>query len=230
MRLGDDGVVVPLAGAVSVVMAVPDSATSEAPGEEAAAPTGYTLVLPPGWSRVPLRRDTEKAIAKILDRSFEVLPRDKVASLRREMELRLRELAGQARENCGLDLYLPTERMGDVTVTASFVVAEMSFGSAERVDPGMLVVRLVADSEHTTAVELAGTAGTRNEHVAAADAERVEHASRRVDYVLPVPADPARWLVVSFSTLGAGDPTDEFADLLVELFDVIMTTFRWRRR
>ncbi|MGH3816471.1 MAG: hypothetical protein ACRDRE_01680, partial [Pseudonocardiaceae bacterium] len=57
----------------------------------------------------------------------------------------------------------------------------------------------------------------------------VEHASRRVDYLLPVPADPDRWVIVSFSTLGAGDPTDDFAQLLVELFDAIMTTFRWRQ-
>ena len=197
---------------------------------EVIPPSGYTLVLPPGWSRIPLRRGTEQAITAILDRSFAGLPRDQVASLRRELQLRLRELAGRARENSGLDLYLPTERMGDVTVTASFVVAEMSLISAEPVDPGMLIARLVTDSEQTTTVQFAGTAGTRTEHVEEADPEQgVEYASRRVDYVLPVPADPDRWVVVTFSTLGAGDPTDEFAQLLVELFDAIMTTFRWRR-
>lgn len=202
------------------------------PGPDPASmPTGYTLVLPPGWSRVPLRRGTENAIDGILDRTFAGLPRDQVASARRELQLRLRDLAEQAREHAGLDLYVPTERMGEVTVTASFVVAEMSLVRAEQVDPQMLVARLVADSEHTSAVELSETLGTRTEHVADADTEQgVEHASRRVDYVLPVPADPDRWLIVSFSTLGAGDPNDEFAELLVELFDAIMTTFRWKRR
>lgn len=194
-------------------------------------PTGYTLVLPPGWARIPLRRGIDKAITTMLNRSFEGLPRDQVASLRRELQLRLRELAGRARENCGLDLYVPTERMGEVTATASFVVAELSLVSAQQLDPAMLVARLVAGSEQATAVELAGTAGTRTEHVAAADfGQEVEHASRRVDYAVPVPADPDRWIIVSFSTLGAGDPTDGFADLLVELFDAIMTTFRWRLR
>ncbi|MGH3800351.1 MAG: hypothetical protein ACRDTD_09515 [Pseudonocardiaceae bacterium] len=193
-------------------------------------PSGYTLVLPPGWSRIPLRRGTDQVITRILDRAFAAFPRDKVASLRRELHLRLQDLAGRARESSGLDLYLPTEQMHGVTATASFVVAEMSVGSAEPVEPSMLVARLVAGSEHTTAVELAGTTGTRTEHVAAADADQgVEHASRRVDYVLPVPTDPYRWVIVSFSTLGSGDPTDEFAQLLVELFDAIMTTFRWRQ-
>lgn len=193
-------------------------------------PSGYTLVLPPGWSRIPLRRGTERAITEILDRSFAGLPRDKVVALRRELHLRLQDLAGRARESSGLDLYLPTEQMHGVTATASFVVAEMSLFSAEPVDPTLLVARLVADSQQTIAVEVAGTSGTRTEHVAAADVERgVEYASRRVDYVLPVPAEKDRWVVVSFSTLGAGDPTDELAQLLVELFDAIMTTFRWRR-
>jgi hypothetical protein len=211
-------------------MATPEFTQPRPPDDEAQPPTGYTLVLPPGWARIPLRRGTDKAIAKVLDRSFDGLPRDRVATLRRELRLRLRELAGRARESCGLDLYLPTERMGEVTATASFVVAEMSLTSAEQVDPAMLVVRLVAGSEHTSPVELAGTAGTRTEHVAEADPEQgLEYATRRVDYLLPVPADHDRWIIVSFSTLGAGDPTDEFADLLVELFDAIMTTFRWRR-
>lgn len=207
------------------------AAVSEPPDHQRApAPTGYTLVLPPGWSRIPLRRGTEQAITRVLDRSFATFPRDQVASLRRELHLRLQDLAGRARQSCGLDLYLPAERMHGVTVTASFVVAEMSLVSAEPVDPSMLVARLAADSEHSRAVELAGTAGTRTEHVAPADPEQgAEHASRRVDYVLPVPTDPTRWVIVTFSTLGAGDPGDGFAELLVELFDAIMTTFRWRQ-
>lgn len=56
-----------------------------------------------------------------------------------------------------------------------------------------------------------------------------ELASRRVDYVVPVPADHGRWLGIVFSTLGAGDPEAAIADLFVELFDAMMTTFRWSR-
>ena len=153
-------------------MAASETATSKRPDHEKAPPTGYTLVLPPGWSRIPLRHGTEQAITKILDRAFAGLPRDQVASLRRGLQLRLRDLAERAREGSGLDLYLPTERMGEVTATASFVVAEMSLVSAEPVDPSMLVARLVADSEHTAVVEVAGSAGTRTEHVAAAEPEQ----------------------------------------------------------
>lgn len=47
--------------------------------------------------------------------------------------------------------------------------------------------------------------------------------------MIPVPADPGRWITVVFSTLGAGDPQGALADLFVELFDAMMTTFRWSR-
>ncbi len=212
-------------------MAATESATPEPPDHATVpVPSGYTLVLPPGWSRIPLRQGTEQAITRILDRTFAGLPRDRVASVRHDLKLRLRDLAGRARESCGLDLYLPTERMHGVTATASFVVAEMSLVSAGQADPALLAARLVTTSEHATAVHLDGTTGTRTEQVAAADVEQgAEYASRRIDYVLPVPADPDRWVVVSFSTVGAGDPTDDFAQLLAELFDAIMTTFRWRQ-
>jgi hypothetical protein len=52
-------------------------------------------------------------------------------------------------------------------------------------------------------------------------------ASRRVDYVLPVPGIPGDWLVIAFSTLGDGRPEGQFTRLLVELFDAIVSTFRW---
>jgi len=48
-----------------------------------------------------------------------------------------------------------------------------------------------------------------------------------VDYVLPVPGHPGRWLIVTFATPGDGDPDGELAGLLVRLFDSIMLTFRW---
>jgi hypothetical protein len=56
----------------------------------------------------------------------------------------------------------------------------------------------------------------------------VDVGSRRVDYILAVPRNPGRWLVVTFSTLGAGHPDDQIALLLTNLFDAIMSTFRWR--
>ena len=209
-------------------MAAPEPATPDP--AMTPAPSAYALVLPPGWSRIPLRHGTERAITGILDRSFAGLPRDKVAALRRELHLRLRDLSGRARESSGLDLYVPTEQMHGVTATASFVVAEMSLFSAEPVDPALLVARLVADSQRRAPWSSPGRRGPGPNTWLRRMSNRAS-SMRRAGSTTCCRSRPTwyRWVVVSFSTLGAGDPTDEFAQLLVELFDAIMTTFRWRR-
>jgi hypothetical protein len=205
-----------------------EPATSEAP-DRARPPQGYTIVLPPAWARIPVRRDSDAAIKRILDESFRQLPRDRVAQYRRELEERLRKMVEQAREAGGLDLYLPIDHMHGATAAASLLVSEVSFASVEQVDPMLVVARLAADGE-STPVTVHESVGVRTERTVAADPERdVEFASRRVDYVLPVPDDPERWLALAFSTLGGGNPGDEYADVLVELFDAMMTTFRWVR-
>lgn len=195
-----------------------------------AAAHGYTLVLPPGWARVPLRDGADGAISKILDRAHAGLSRDQVASARRELRQRLRSLVALARERQGLDLYLPVERVHGFTLGASFIVAQVSFGAEEPLDPSLLVAGLTSETD-SAPVTVGGVVGSRAEGVLSADpATDTPFGSRRVDYVLPVPADADRWLLVSFSAIGQGNPRDEVADLAVELFDAIMTTFRWTAR
>lgn len=205
--------------------------THQPPATVTAATGGYSLVLPPGWARIPLASGTESAISRILDRSFASVPRDKVATARRELQVHLRSMATAAQERNGIDLYLPTERMHGFTVAASFIVAEVSFGAEDSPDPATIVTRLVADASTSDVVEVDGTAGARAESVQPPERGAThEFGARQVDYVIPVPGDVDRWVVVTFSTIGQGRPTDALADLLVELFDAIMTTFRWRAR
>ncbi|MDF9815326.1 hypothetical protein M2266_004557 [Streptomyces sp. SPB162] len=57
--------------------------------------------------------------------------------------------------------------------------------------------------------------------------EYVVGEARRVDYVLPLPdAVPGRCLAAAFSTPIAADEP-RLAELMVELFDAVMGTFRW---
>lgn len=80
-------------------------------------------------------------------------------------------------------------------------------------------------------IELAGVQGIRTEHACPADRDRdINFASRRVEYLLPVPNAADSWLVASYSTLGDGDPESELTKLFCDLFDAIMTTFRWTYR
>ena len=196
---------------------------------------GYTVVIPPGWCRIPLRHGTNAAIKKILDRSFRHLPRDRVAPYRMEIERRLKALVAQSRSNAGLDLYLPVEPAQDGPVPASFLVSEARYSApaedgedGEEIDPAQVLAYLASESAGARIIEADGAPGLRTEQIVrpAPEAE-FQYATRRVEYTLTVPGNPGRWLVVAFSTPGSADPDGKLARLLTELFDAIMLTFRW---
>jgi hypothetical protein len=193
---------------------------------------GYTLVLPPGWEKIPARHGTDAAIKAILDARFRALPakvpRDRLAPYRAEVEGRLRRAAAQARKNGAVDLYLPVELRNGLPVAASFIVSEGSIGSGGAAAPERIVSHLVDGAAGGSPVTVGGVTGARSEQAAPPDPDRgIDYGSRRVDYVVPVPGAVDRWLLVGFSTLGAGDPDDGLGRMLVQLFDAVMSTFRW---
>ena len=200
-----------------------------APQETSAPPLSYSLVLPPGWRQIPLRNGTERAVKRVLDHAFENLPRDEVFTYRRDLEAMLLQRIRDAQEANGLDLYLPVELMHGTSVPASIVVSETRVAGAEDSDPEETAVLLAAAGEGREVVDLDGAPAVRTEQTEPADPGRgVEFPSRRVDYQVPVPQDLQRWLTVAFSTVGAEDVDSELSLLLVDLFDAVMTTFRWR--
>jgi hypothetical protein len=193
--------------------------------------SGYTLVLPTGWRRIPIRRGSKAAIRDILDEVFARYPkgesRDRVIRHRVQLEGRLSDMVRKARTSGGLDFYLPVEYVHGTAIPASFVVSSASAGPAGA-DPAQLIAYYVAQPGDAVPAEVDGVPGARAESVAAADpANGIPVGSRRVDYVAPVPGQPGQWLIITFSTTGNGDPEGDFARLLVSLFDAIVSTFRW---
>jgi hypothetical protein len=182
---------------------------------------------------IPLRGGTDEAVRRIVDRSVDQLsaeiPKDDVIKARLELIKRLYKGVQQARKADGLTLYLPVERIHGTLVAASIVVSEALTGPGVNVDSGEIVAQLLTDGTGSEPVTVDGSDGVRVDKVVAADPDReVEHASRRIDYVLPVPgSEVAQWATVCFSTIADGNPRSEFAEVLVELFDAVMTTFRW---
>lgn len=190
---------------------------------------GYRLVLPPGWVRIPLRHGTDQAIDKALNRAFEGFGRDEVAKSRRDLDQRLRVLVDDARRKEGLDFYLPVVPMHGLPVPASFLVSEGRFDTLAEVDAMEMVLALAAASDGAEPADLDGSIALRRDSTLPADPDRgAEFPSRRVDYTVAPYDDPKRWLVIAFSTM-LTDETAELADLLTELFDAVMTTFRWQR-
>jgi hypothetical protein len=191
---------------------------------------GYRLVWPPGWARIPLRSGTAAAIEAILDAAMAALPADTsdLTKRREQVGAYLRKTVAAYDPNC-LHLFLPVEPVHGLAIPASFVVADIAVGCLDPLDPNLLIDGLM-ESPGARRVIVAGTACARTESLVPADpANGVAFASRRVVYVLPVPQDADRWLVVTFSALRTHDEDDP-SPVMVELFDAIMSTFRWIQR
>ena len=198
---------------------------------------GYSIVLPPGWRRIPVRWGSKKAIREAVDEAFSVLPkdapRDKVGPYRKEIERHLTDLVRDARNKGGIDLYLPVLPVYGAPMPASFVVADISEAlrpAGEVPDPAQTIVMFAADNDHARPVTVDGAMGLRIEKTGKASLEKNEEfGAHQVDYVLSVPGTRDRWLAVYFATLGGGNPDDQVAALLTSLFDAMMTTFRWEQ-
>ena len=198
---------------------------------------GYSIVLPPGWRRIPVRWGSKKAIREAVDAAFSVLPKDAppdtVGPYRRELERYLTDLVRDARTKGGIDLYLPVLPVYGAPLPASFVVADISEAlrpAGEMPDPAQAIALFAADNDYVNPVTVDGAMGLRTEKTGKASLEEDgEFGTHQVDYVLSVPGTRDRWLAVYFSTLGGGNPDDQVAALLTGLFDAMMTTFRWEQ-
>ncbi|MGV9455690.1 hypothetical protein [Streptomyces sp. NPDC003635] len=205
----------------------------QSPPVEVNAPRRYELVLPPGWVRIPLREGTKEALEKILFSHMgqvpEGVPRDDAMRFRLDMRRQLEKQARAARRNGGLDLYLPVLPRGGIFLMASFIVAEMPIGQDRAVPPEAVIEQLANEDipgGTATKVDVAGATALRRAYRSTLDDEAVP-PTRRVDYVIPVANDPGRWISINFSTPGDGDPDSKFTDVLVELFDAVVGTFKW---
>lgn len=195
--------------------------------------TGYSLVLPSPWKRIPLVGATKATVRKILDEAFAGLPRDSIAPYRQEIEQRLAKAISQARQTGGKDLYLPIGMKRDSVISASFVVSDFPLEFPEGADPDGLAAALASaetsQEQRARKVTVANVPAVRMERTAGANPEQgIEFGSRRVIYIISIPGNTKTWMSIAFSTLGAGDPDDDFAILLVQLFDAIVSTMRWK--
>lgn len=209
-----------------------DLAAARPGGDAAARPpaaTGYAMLLPAGWRRIPVLHGTRTAITGIVDEVFSRLPAARSQAGRPELERRLTQLVRQARQQAVVDLYLPAEQVHSVAVPASIAVSR---GTLEGGVPGWdeMMTQLSAGLHEARPASIDGSAGVRLERSAdPGPASGVACGSLLVTYMLPVPGVPGDWLIVAFSVLDADGTGGRFARLLAEMFDAVMTTFRWTR-
>jgi hypothetical protein len=195
---------------------------------------GYRLAVPPPWRRIALDSSAESAIQTIVDdvadkhTPKEISP-DEIGPKKRELVRELMTQVVQARENGGVDLYLPLEQVHGYSVQASFVVNRFIPDAAMTSDgvPGVMA-SLLRDGE-AGPITIDDTIWVRRLRTVPRDGEDSVD-SVRVENETRIQARAARaWILVSFSTAGKPIPgPDGQGNMLVELFDAIMTTWRWR--
>jgi hypothetical protein len=196
--------------------------------------TGYRLVFPPGWIQVPVRDAKPDTAHEVVSAAFRNppagIPRDSFTSARIELERRLDSMIRKAKPNGGLELFLAYGNAYANPVPASFLVAEGSLGDTSG-DPLAVVTALAEGAARDGGrpgrlTALDGAPAARIERIAGPDSE-AGYSSLRVEYTVAVPGGDGRWMIITFSTLGDGDPAGEYARLLAELFDAILSTLRW---
>ncbi|MFF7310284.1 hypothetical protein [Streptomyces sp. NPDC008137] len=196
-------------------------------------PMGFNLIAPPGWDKIDLRDESmNDTILRIVDNSIgnlpSDLPKDDISKLRMEMFKRLKKAARKAARANGLLLYLPVERVRSTLAPASFVISQVA-GKGVSLQSNEVLSMVASNRGSSESVDIDGSHGTRLERVVPPlDDSEMNFPSRRIEYVLPLPGSSLpRWLTVTFSTVGDGNPDSEFTSALVDLFDAVMTTFRW---
>lgn len=197
---------------------------------------GYRIALPTPWQHIPLdermRGRVDEIVQIAVGRFPDDVPPDQVAQARIKLEGMLLTQLRAAQDNGGIDFYLPTDLMHGVQVNASFVVsAIIPDASVPDGMTGRVLASLIASSEGATPVDVGDTVWVRSTSVVESRPDELLSESvsaRKVEYMTAVPGDERRWVIVSFTTIGDGDPDGELAHVLVELFDAIMTTWRWQ--
>lgn len=186
------------------------------------------MLLPPGWWHIPLDERRGQSVTALLDRRLASLPRDRVATLRRELDGELTRLVERAVANGAVEMYLNVDVMRGMPVAASCLVTVVSTGAATAL-PAAELAAMMAErpGDEVGVLEVAEAPAARvrrREPVTDADGLSTgELAVTRLQVYVPVP-NTATMLLLSFST-----PMDPIADAMVGLFDAIAGSLRWRQ-
>jgi len=197
--------------------------------------TSFVMALPPGWVRLPARPESAEQLAHELDAIVagalpDDLPRDSAEPLRRQFRRQLTRTVQEAGEAGATAVYLPAAPVDGFTLPASLTESEVDDESES--EPVVVIAQLLADSGQLDGGlrDVNGAAAARTEDVLTNDQpegswERVW--TRRVVYTISVPHRPGRWLVLAFTAVYGDEPSERLAGALVQLFDALVTTFRW---
>jgi hypothetical protein len=202
-------------------------------------PSDYTLLLPPGWARLPTGPAAPPAVTRLVNQRLQSLPADKRDLLRRRLRREILTLLDRAEAAGGIEVHLLVDPVRGHAVSAaclaSYVASSVPGPQLAAAD---LLPEITGEGAVVTLVVVGGGAAVRRHYVAEASRELADldpavasndvadgfgalPRTTHVDYVVPVPGSDGH-LLLSFSTA-----TGEVADELVLLFDAMASNLRW---
>ena len=191
-----------------------------------AAPFTYRLIPREGWCRLPVNgSDTElrSAIRRIVP---DDVPRDDAVRLRANLEGRFRTALSAAKDGDGLDVYLPLGGMNGFSIPASFYTLIVRT-NGKPVDVVSALHDLGAESGGSIVdVDLAPAVRAEYDLDGVDDLTGDRIPSRRVDYTIPIPGT-GDLMIVAYNVYQGHQSDAPHVPVLVEMFDAVMTTFRW---
>jgi hypothetical protein len=175
-------------------------------------PRDFTVLLPPGWIRIPLdgregARATALATAKAAG-----LGEPQREAVKQQILGMLREAIRRAREAGGIDIMISLAERDGLPLAASCLVSYVEQGAAVPMD--QLAAELGRDGGEVSGAEIDGVPAIRHRYV--------QPPVTRVDYLLRMPGRTGM-LTLAFAT-----PIEPLADALVLLFDAIAESLRWQ--
>ena len=178
-----------------------------------AVPRDFTVLLPPGWIRLPLDEQAEaRAGVLAAARSGEVAPPQREAARQRLAQL-LRRAVREGRAAGGIDIMLSVAVRRGVPLVASCLISYLEY-EHRQVPLDLLSAELASAGGTASMTEIARGPAVRHQHR--------QETLTRVDYFLPVPGR-AGLLALAFST-----PVEQLADAFVLLFDAITESLAWQ--
>jgi hypothetical protein len=176
-------------------------------------PRDFTVLLPPGWVRLPLDgTETAQAAAIAAGRTAQ-LPQPEREQVRQGLLQLIRTALREARAVGGIDVLLSLAERQGIPLPASCLVSYLD-QDGQRVPLDRLRDELAREGGDVSATEIARGPAVRRRHA--------EDQVTRLDYFLPVPGRTGL-LTLAFAT-----PVEPLADPLVMLFDAIAESLRWR--
>lgn len=191
----------------------------------------FTVLLPPGWARVPLDDRLPLRIKQLVEERVAGASGPHQAALRAALAHELSSTLETAVRHGGLDVLLSLDPVAGEPVPASALVTHLQQHGEDEPLAGLADVMATGadgvDVHELTVVQVAGgpalrRRSTREEHVPAMGEEPAGTLRvTQLEYAVPIPGTDGL-LLLSFST-----PVEALAEPLVTLFDVMATSLRW---